>query len=95
MAVKILIQRTISKDQETVVRPLLKQLRQHALNSKGYISGESLISADNFEEQLIISSWESLDDWESYQENEETRNIKYQIDQLLGRKSVYKIYYRR
>ncbi|MBU2511019.1 antibiotic biosynthesis monooxygenase [bacterium] len=95
MAVKILIYRTISDDQETVVRPLLKELRKFALKSKGYISGESLISGENLEDQLIISSWESRDDWENFLESNEPKQIRYQVDQILGRESVYKLYYSR
>ncbi len=93
MAIKVLITRTINKDQEVAVRPFLKELRQCALKSKGYISGESLISADNLDEQLIISSWETRDDWESYLESEEAKEIRYKIDQTLGKSSVFKIYY--
>ena len=95
MAVKILIYRTISKEQEPVVRPFLKQLRQLALKTRGYISGESLISGENLEENLIISSWESLDDWETYMENNESREIRFNIDQILAKETVYKIYFMR
>ena len=95
MAVKILIYRYISKQQESVVRPFLKQIRQKALATKGYISGETLISGDDIEENLIISSWESRDDWEAFMEDEDSRGIHYRIDQVLGRETIYKIYYMR
>lgn len=95
MAVKILIYRTISKEQESVVRPFLKELRKLALKSRGYISGESLISGDNLEENLIISSWESLDDWETFLDNEESKEIRYKVDQVLGKESIYKVYFMR
>ncbi len=95
MAVKILIYRNISKEQEPVVRPFLKQLHRLALSNKGYISGESLISGNDLEENLIISSWESLDDWESFLENKESKEIRYQVDQVLGKETIYKIYFMR
>jgi heme-degrading monooxygenase HmoA len=95
MTVKILIYRSISKEQEPIVRPFLKQLRQLALKKTGYISGESLISGDNTEENLIISSWESLDYWEEFLDNEESRNIRFNIDQVLGRETLYKVYFMR
>ena len=95
MAVKILIYRSISKEQEPVVRPFLKQLHQSALESKGYISGESLISGDNLEEHLIISSWQSLDYWEAHLEDKESKEIRYKIDQVLGKETVFKAYYMR
>ncbi len=95
MAVKILIYRTISEEQEKAVRPLMKELRKFALKSKGYISGESLISGENLEDQLIISSWESRDDWETFLDAKDPKQIRYQVDQILGRESIYKVYYLR
>ncbi len=95
MTVKILITRRISKEQESVVRPFLKQLHQYALKQKGYISGESLISSEDLENHLIISSWESLDYWEMFLELNEANKIRHQIDQILGHETVYKIYYKR
>ncbi len=95
MAVKILITRRINADQEVAVRPFLKQLHQCAQKHKGYISGESLISGDDLEDHLIISSWESLDYWELFLEKEETKEIRYKIDQILGRETIYRTYYRR
>ncbi|MBU3917654.1 hypothetical protein KKA14_19165 [bacterium] len=94
MAVKILISRKINTEQEAVVRPFLKQLHQCALKHKGYISGESLISADDLEDHLIISSWESLDYWETFLEIEETKEIRFTIDQILGRETIYRIFYK-
>ena len=90
MAVKILIYRTISKEQEPVVRPFLKQLRQLALKTKGYISGETLISGDNLEETLIISSWESLDYWETFMEETQSKEIRFNVDQIVGKETIYK-----
>ncbi len=95
MAVKILISRRISTDQEAAVRPFLKQLHQCALKHKGYISGESLISGEDLEDHLIVSSWESLDYWETFLDIDETKDIRYKIDQILGRETVYRTYYKR
>ncbi len=95
MAVKILISRRINTDQEVAVRPFLKQLHKVALNHKGYISGESLISGEDLEDHLIISSWESLDFWEMHLGMEETIDLRYKIDQILGRETIYSVYYRR
>lgn len=95
MTVKILIYRNISKEQEPIVRPFLKQLRQLALRQTGYISGESLISGENLEENLIISSWESLDYWEAFLDNDDSRKIRMNIDQILGRETRYQVYFMR
>ena len=93
MAVKILIYRYINKQQESVVRPFLHQIRQKALATRGYISGETMISGENLEENLIISSWDSRDSWEAFMEDEDSKGIHYRIDQVLGRETIYKIYY--
>ena len=75
------------------LRPLLHQLRTLAMEQPGYISGETLMNGDNPEEHLVISSWTSADCWQSWFENEERKAVQEKIDELLGRPTLYQVYY--
>ncbi|MCP4753900.1 MAG: hypothetical protein GY866_23700 [Proteobacteria bacterium] len=94
MAVRILILRTITKDQEAAVRPLLKELHAIALRQPGYISGESLIYFDNPEDHLVISSWESRKYWEDFLEDDKSTELHNRVNQILARETQYRIYYK-
>ena len=92
MAVKIIIKRRVSEPQYSELAPLLKQLRVLAMNQDGYVSGETLQRVDDPNECLVISTWQSIDDWRTWVLNKERVEIQNDIDSLLGEKTEYEIY---
>ncbi len=92
MAVKIIINRTVSKEKEKDLRPLLIQLRALATAQPGYISGETLRNVDRPEEYLVISTWQSVDNWKAWASSVERSKIQKKIDALLGTKTEYNLY---
>lgn len=92
MAVKIIIKRRVSEPQYSELAPLLKQLRVLAMNQAGYVSGETLQRVDDPNECLVISTWQSIDDWRAWVLNKERVEIQNDIDSLLGEKTEYEIY---
>ena len=92
MAVKILIKRTVPQDKIKDLGRLLKRLRILATNHPGYISGETLRHYDRSGEYLVISTWQSVEDWQAWEQDEERREISRMIDSLIGEKADYQIY---
>ncbi len=92
MAVKILIRRTVPDGRIKELSPLLKRLRVLATNQPGYISGETLRRHDSPGEYLVISTWQSVADWQAWEGNGERREINQMIDSLLGEKTDYQIF---
>jgi heme-degrading monooxygenase HmoA len=92
MAVKILIKRSISQEVAPVVRPLIVELRSHAMRQRGYISGETLKCVDRPGEYLVISTWESLDEWNKWLNSQERKIIEAKIDSITGRMTEYAAY---
>ena len=92
MTVKILIRRTIPKEKETELMPFLKQLRNLGVNQPGYISGETLKNINNPNEILVISTWQSAEQWQAWVQNEKRREIQDQIEFMLAGETDYNIY---
>jgi len=92
MSVKILIKRKVSDEQRADILPLLIKLRNYAANQPGYISGETLRRIDKPGESLVISTWQSADDWRKWVLSEERSEIQNKIDELLGYKTEYEVY---
>ncbi len=92
MAVKILIKRNVSKDREKELGNLLMQLRSLTMKQDGYISGETLKRFDKPGETMVISTWQSVEAWQSWILTRERRQLQDKIDELLGEKTVYEIY---
>ncbi|OQX13571.1 MAG: antibiotic biosynthesis monooxygenase [Desulfobacteraceae bacterium IS3] len=92
MSIKILIKRSVSKDKEKELGNLLTQLRSLTMKQDGYISGETLKRFDKPGETMVISTWQSVEAWQSWILTRERRTIQDKIDELLGQKTVYEIY---
>lgn len=93
MAVKVLIKRRVSQDKAKALIPLVRQMRASAATQTGYITGETLRSLDKPEEFLVISTWQSSDDWKNWLKSEERNKVQEKIDDLLGGETNYEIFH--
>ncbi|NLZ16422.1 MAG: antibiotic biosynthesis monooxygenase [Desulfobulbaceae bacterium] len=92
MAVKVLIKRRVSAEKNKELDILLRQLRAHTLNQKGYISGETFARMDQEGTNLVISTWQTLDDWRNWWFSPERKVLQDQIDALLGAPTEYEVF---
>jgi heme-degrading monooxygenase HmoA len=92
MAVKIFIRRVIAEERINDLLPLFKRLRNLATNQPGYISGETLKRIDSPGNYLVISTWQSLDDWRKWVVSRERIEVQKEIDARIDEKTVYEIY---
>jgi heme-degrading monooxygenase HmoA len=92
MAIRILITRVVDPGSEFKLNNLLWQLRAKAMQAKGYISGETLRSLDDPNSFLVISTWNSLDDWKAWETDRERKVIQDEIDKLLRFPSKTQLY---
>ena len=92
MAIKVIITRKVAKGKQKDLLPLLMELRSKAMNQKGYISGETLKGISDPDEFMVISTWNSLEDWKAWEDNPERREIQGKIDALLEEKTIARAY---
>ena len=92
MAVKIIIDRKVKKGKETDFSKLLRELRSKAIPSSGYISGETLRATDDPHNYIVITTWQSADDWKRWEKNPERKKIQAKIEKLMARPTKTKIY---
>ncbi|MDJ0829726.1 MAG: antibiotic biosynthesis monooxygenase family protein [Desulfobacterales bacterium] len=93
MAVKILIKRKVPEDKAREMIPLFRQMRSMATNQSGYISGETLRNLEYPEIFMVISTWQSSQDWENWLISKDRQEIQAKIDALLGGSTEYEIYH--
>jgi heme-degrading monooxygenase HmoA len=93
MAVKVLIKRTVTQEKLKDVIRLFRELRNLALHQPGYISGETLRRLGKPEEFLVISVWQSSDDWKKWAATQERNEVQSKLDALLGGKTEYEIFF--
>ena len=93
MAISIMIQRTFSdKEKAAKLVPLIVKLRSLATIQSGYITGKTFRCLDCPGEYLVVSTWNSLDDWNRWLKSEQRMALQKQVDDLLGEITQYRIY---
>jgi heme-degrading monooxygenase HmoA len=92
MLTRVFIKRQVEAENEKVVYRLLKDLRADAMQQQGYISGETLIRADDPQKIIVISTWHSIDEWNSWKESEQRKNIDAILEKLQVEPTDYEVY---
>ena len=93
MAVKILIRRKVPENKARQMIPLFREMRTLANEQPGYITGETMENLEKPDEFLVISTWETSDDWKQWEQSDERQQIQSKIDALLGGKTDYEIFH--
>ncbi len=93
MAVSVLIRRTFNdQGKADKLAPLIVKLRSLATMQPGYITGRTFRCLDCPGEYLVISTWDSLEDWNRWLNSDERRALQEQVDELLGEKAEFRLY---
>ena len=92
MPIQVIIKRKWQTDKHEELITLLTELRSRAKNQPGYISGETLRSLDDPEDYMVVSKWETADDWQKWLQSKERRDLQGRVDSLIGEKTFYEIF---
>jgi len=92
MTVKIFIKRKVQDTNSVELTLLLTKLRALALSQPGYLSGETFHRIDKKDECMVIGTWRSLEDWNSWVNNPQRIEVQAEIDKLLGEVTEYAMY---
>ena len=83
MAVKVLITRKFKQDKIDEAYQLLMELRSLATLKRGYISGQTLISADNPNKLVVVSTWSGRKSWDEWQADKKRKEHSQKMEKLL------------
>jgi len=93
VSIEVMIKRKVKQGpQARKLVPLILQLRVLATYQPGYVSGRTLYNLENPENCLVVSEWQSLDQWYSWMKSEKRAEIQNKIDELTGEQTEYSIY---
>jgi heme-degrading monooxygenase HmoA len=92
MAVKIIIKRIVPQTKTEALKPLLQKLRALSIQQPGSISGDTFKRIDRPGESLVVSTWQTMDDWRAWVLSHERTGTQEKIDHLLGEKTEYEVY---
>jgi heme-degrading monooxygenase HmoA len=65
------------------VEPILMQLRSHAMQYPGFVGAENLISEEDLSVVLMMSTWETIENWRTWVESSRTRDLLRQAKAVV------------
>lgn len=93
MAIQVIIKRKVKQGRQAKeLVPLILQMRARAMYQPGYISGETLCDTERPGDCLVISRWETVENWNNWVRSKERAEIDQKIEALTGEKAEYHIY---
>jgi len=92
MTVKIFIKRHVKEGKVDQAYTLLNKIRSHAMHQAGYISGETLVNHYDNRSITVISTWQTVEDWITWEESDERANTEAKLESLLEEPTKFEIY---
>jgi len=92
MTVKVLIKRNFPKTASNELNLIFMEMRAAAMQQPGYIGGETLRRVDVPEKSLIISRWQSIDDWTKWLVSDVRKKCQDKIEALSQIETKYEVY---
>jgi len=74
------------------ILPVLRELRTQAMKAKGYITGVTLIGAEDRSLVTVVLTWNSLKDWQKWEASEIRAELYKQIRPLLLEEPQVRVY---
>jgi len=65
------------------VEPILMKLRSHAMQYKGFVSAENLVSEEDYSVVVMISTWETIENWRTWAESKITKDLLRQAKAVV------------
>jgi heme-degrading monooxygenase HmoA len=65
------------------VEPILMQLRSHAMQYPGFVGAENLVSEEDLSVVLMMSTWETIENWRIWVESSRTRDLLRQAKAVV------------
>ncbi len=92
MAVKVLVARQVSDQHVSAVLELVDHIRLVASRQPGYLLGETLNPIPRSQELLVLSTWQTIEDWNRWFEHPLRLRLQKEMDAFLQGRTEYTIY---
>ena len=93
MSVQVIIKRKVKQGQPAKdLVPLILQMRAAAIHQPGFISSDTWSDVEDPGECIIVSRWQTAEDWNRWVGSKKRLEIERKIEALTGHKSEYKVY---
>jgi heme-degrading monooxygenase HmoA len=82
--IRVIVEHHIrSREDSDRLIELIHELRAEAMKQPGYITGETLINAEDRRNVLVISTWNKEDQWKAWDSSEKRIELTREVKSIL------------
>jgi heme-degrading monooxygenase HmoA len=81
--IRVVIERWLAQGGDETIEKIMRDMRREAIHNPGYVTGETLRDVADSHHFVIISTWRTREDWESWAASGMRLEIEDQIRPLL------------
>jgi heme-degrading monooxygenase HmoA len=81
--IRVVIERWLAEGGEETIERIMRDLRREAIHSPGYVTGETLRDVADPHHFVILSTWRTREEWETWAVSSARQEIEDQIRLLL------------
>lgn len=88
--IKVIVGYKVRKGKD--IKPILVELRSHAMTYPGFVGAENLISEKDVSIVAVVSTWEKAEDWREWEKSTMRQGLLRQAETLLVEEPRVTIY---
>jgi heme-degrading monooxygenase HmoA len=81
--IRVVIERWLAEGGDETIEKIMRDLRREAIHTPGYVTGETLRDTADPHHFVILSTWRTREEWETWAASEMRQEIEDQIRLLL------------
>lgn len=81
--IRVLIERHIAETLEAAYEERSRKILQQAVAAPGFISGETLVDANDPNHRLTLANWRSEADWDRWYRSEQRRDLLTEVQPMM------------
>jgi len=82
--IRVIIERWLAEGGDATIEKIMRDLRREAIHSPGYVTGETLRDIADPHHFVILCTWRTREEWETWAASEMRQEIEDQIRLLLS-----------
>ncbi|ROU01631.1 antibiotic biosynthesis monooxygenase [Marinobacter sp. R17] len=81
--IRVLIERHIATTLESAYERESRLLLQHAVSVPGFISGETLVDANDIHHRMTLCNWRSITDWDNWYHSDQRKEMMNELNLMM------------
>lgn len=81
--IRVLIERHIAESLETAYEERSRRVLRQAIDAPGFVSGETLVDANDPNHRLTLCNWRSIADWDRWYHSQSRTELMTELKPMM------------